>query len=209
MVLIVDNVIHNRELIKQNLEPFEINIKEADNGKIAVELCQLHSIDLVLMDIKMPIMNGYQATKLIKKHNPNIPVIAVTASTTAEDMKKIKEFKFDYNMRKPILKHDLFTGLMKFLPYSTMDKPLKENDSISSSLSFVNDPELKKKILPLFETAKNSNNIDDIKKLALVIQKITKDSKNKPLETYAQNLLLAVDNFDIEKMKNLLGKLPF
>ncbi len=209
MVLIVDNVIHNRELIKQNLEPFEINIKEADNGKIAVELCQLHSIDLVLMDIKMPIMNGYQATKLIKKHNPNIPVIAVTASTTAEDMKKIKEFKFDYNMRKPIFKHDLFTGLMKFLPYSTMDKPLKENDSISSSLSFVNDPELKKKILPLFETAKNSNNIDDIKKLALVIQKITKDSKNKPLETYAQNLLLAVDNFDIEKMKNLLGKLPF
>lgn len=198
MVLIVDNVIHNRELIKQNLEPFEINIKEADNGKIAIELCQLHSIDLVLMDIKMPIMNGYQATKLIKKHNPNIPVIAVTASTTAEDMKKIKEFK-----------HDLFTGLMKFLPYSTMDKPLKENDSISSSLSFVNDPELKKKILPLFETAKNSNNIDDIKKLALVIQKITKDSKNKPLETYAQNLLLAVDNFDIEKMKNLLGKLPF
>lgn len=42
------------------------------------------------MDIKMPIMNGYQATKLIKKHNPNIPVVAVTASTTAEDMKKIK-----------------------------------------------------------------------------------------------------------------------
>lgn len=51
MVLIVDNVIHNRELIKQNLEPFEINIKEADNGKIAVELCQLHSIDLSI--------NGY------------------------------------------------------------------------------------------------------------------------------------------------------
>lgn len=67
----------------------------------------------------------------------------------------------------------------------------------------------KRRYCPYLKLQKNSNNIDDIKKLALVIQKITKDSKNKPLETYAQNLLLAVDNFDIEKMKNLLGKLPF
>ena len=65
------------------------NILHAKNGQEAVEICKENlEIDLILMDLKMPIMNGFQATKLIKKFRPHLPVVAQTAYTRNDDKER-------------------------------------------------------------------------------------------------------------------------
>ena len=63
-----------------------IELIHAPNGQVAVDIClKNHNISLILMDIKMPIMNGYDATRIIRMENPNIPIIAITAYSSAVD----------------------------------------------------------------------------------------------------------------------------
>ena len=79
------------------------SILYAENGKEAVDICKANSdIDLVLMDIKMPIMNGFEATKLIKEFRANLTIIAQTAYSTIEDENKAIEFGFNDFISKPI-----------------------------------------------------------------------------------------------------------
>ncbi len=88
-LLIAEDEDHNYYLLEEILSELKINIIRATNGTEAVELCKSNSqIDLVLMDIKMPKMNGYEATKQIKLFRPNLSIIAQTAFSTEEDKNK-------------------------------------------------------------------------------------------------------------------------
>jgi len=89
--------------ILTKMSGFEFVIYRAENGKEAVNICETNDkIDLVLMDIKMPIMNGYDATKHIKKIRPNLPVVAQTAYSTEEDIEKALEAGCDHFIAKPV-----------------------------------------------------------------------------------------------------------
>ena len=69
----------------------DCHIIHAKNGKEAVEICQNNAnIDLVLMDLKMPILTGFEATKLIKEFRPNLPIIALSAYSSDKDKKNAK-----------------------------------------------------------------------------------------------------------------------
>ncbi|WP_051336002.1 response regulator [Aquimarina latercula] len=82
---------------------FEFVIYRAKNGKEAVEICEGNEkINLVLMDIKMPIMDGYDATKRIKKMRPDLPVVAQTAYSTEEDIEKALAAGCDDFLAKPV-----------------------------------------------------------------------------------------------------------
>ena len=90
-VLIVDDVPHNRDLIVSYLESYDLKINTADNGKMSVDLAMDLMPDLILMDIRMPGLNGYEATEIIKsnKKTKHIPIIALTASTTQTKKERI------------------------------------------------------------------------------------------------------------------------
>jgi len=80
----------------------KVKILHAKNGRDAISFCKDNSdINLILMDIKMPIMNGYEATKKIKKINPNIPIIAQTAYSTDIDRRNAVEAGCDDFITKP------------------------------------------------------------------------------------------------------------
>ncbi|NJM79851.1 MAG: response regulator [Flavobacterium sp.] len=82
---------------------YDFIIHRAENGRKAVEICEENTnIDLVLMDIKMPIMDGYEATKRIKKIRPQLPVVAQTAYSTEEDIKKAIDAGCDDFISKPV-----------------------------------------------------------------------------------------------------------
>lgn len=82
---------------------FDFIIHRAENGRKAVEICEQNTnIELVLMDIKMPIMDGYEATKRIKKIRPQLPVVAQTAYSTQEDIEKAIEAGCDDFISKPV-----------------------------------------------------------------------------------------------------------
>ncbi len=106
IVLIVEdgevNYIYLKAILKK-MKGFDFTIYRAENGKDAVEICTNDAaIDLVLMDIKMPIMDGYDATKRIKKIRPHLPIIAQTAYSTKEDINRALIAGCDDFVSKPV-----------------------------------------------------------------------------------------------------------
>jgi CheY-like chemotaxis protein len=113
-ILVVDDVDVNIELIKEILEGTNITILDAHNGQQAINSCvQFKNIDIVLMDIQMPIMNGYEATRQIKKIRPGLPIIAQTAYAFAEDVSKCMDAGCNDYIAKPFDRNKLIEILMK------------------------------------------------------------------------------------------------
>lgn len=111
VVLVAEDEEVNYLFIETLLED-EINLKceiiHAKNGAEAVEICKQNTnIDLVLMDIKMPLMNGYEALELIKEFCPDLPIIAQTAYSSASDKEKALLAGFDDFISKPIILEEL------------------------------------------------------------------------------------------------------
>lgn len=116
-ILVVEDDETSYELLKVIINGFGINtIKWAKNGEEAVKLCKENpAIDLVLMDINMPVMDGYQATKSIKAFKPDLPIIAQTAFAILGDREKSLEAGCDDYITKPIKKEELLEKMEKFL----------------------------------------------------------------------------------------------
>ncbi|MGQ1909602.1 response regulator [Marinifilum sp. RC60d5] len=115
-ILVVEDEEFNRIYFEELLNQIHCRVVIAKNGIEAVELCKNNSdIDLVLMDIKMPLMNGYEATQEIKKIRPNLPIIAQTAFALLGDKKKSLENGCDDYVSKPVKKDTLIKIIQKHL----------------------------------------------------------------------------------------------
>ena len=112
-ILIVDDEELNFELLNEILLETKADISRAKNGKAAVELCKENNFDLVLMDVKMPIMDGFTASSIILENNPQQKIIAQTAYAMAgEKEKAIKIGCVDF-ITKPIRSNILLTKISK------------------------------------------------------------------------------------------------
>ncbi|MFP4556691.1 MAG: response regulator [Bacteroidales bacterium] len=104
-ILIVDDIFVNRLLIKEIVKKIDAKCFEADNGKKAIEIFEDEEIDLILMDIEMPVMNGLETTKHIREKlsapKKNIPIIALTAHNPITFFEDYKDVGFNQLMTKP------------------------------------------------------------------------------------------------------------
>ena len=105
-ILIVDDYMVNRIILKEIIEDTGYVVFEATNGKEALDLLQDNKIDLILMDIEMPVMNGFEATKAIKNDKnqliKRIKVIGITAHDINDSSLEISDFSiFDGFISKP------------------------------------------------------------------------------------------------------------
>jgi len=115
VVLIVEDDDTNYLFLETALSKEKIKLLRASNGLQAVEMCrEFPEIRMVLMDIKMPIMNGYEATVRIKQYRPDLPVIAQTAYAMNEDRKKASTAGFDEYLAKPIRVAELIKLVRKY-----------------------------------------------------------------------------------------------
>ena len=116
-ILVAEDDASSLVLLKVYLDKLGVNILHAKNGKEAVDLFinNGHQIDLILMDINMPIMNGYDASMKIKAHNPTVPIIAQTAYAISGDREKALENGCDDYISKPINGKNLVSLIKKFL----------------------------------------------------------------------------------------------
>lgn len=89
-------------------------VDRAINGKEAIELARTNDYDLILMDINMPLMGGQEATKIIRKLFPNLPIIAQTAYTYEDEKIKLLDAGCNDVIFKPIKKELLFEVLQKY-----------------------------------------------------------------------------------------------
>ena len=110
-VLLVEDNLINVMVCKQILEKEELNVSVANDGLQGVEMVKTSHFDVVLMDIQMPIMDGYTATKEIRKFNKNIPVIALSASVFMEVKDQIEESGMNGFIFKPFNPDDLLSQI--------------------------------------------------------------------------------------------------
>jgi len=114
-ILIVEDNTANLYLLKTYLKKTNVNIVEIMDGKKAVDICLNNKdIDLVLMDIKLPEMNGYDATMLIKQHRKDLPIIAQTAFAMEADVISATEAGCDDFLAKPIFQEKLFAAISNY-----------------------------------------------------------------------------------------------
>lgn len=87
-ILIAEDEEPNYLLLKEILSDLNCNILWAEDGKKAIEICKNHPVDLILMDLRMPLVNGFEATQQIKSFLPDVPIIAQTSYASDVDMQK-------------------------------------------------------------------------------------------------------------------------
>jgi CheY-like chemotaxis protein len=115
-ILIVEDVESNFLYLRAVLSKFNATVFWALNGVEAIKICEDEkSIDLVLMDLQMPEMNGYEATKILKKKYPELPIIAQTAFAMSEDREKALDSGCDDYLAKPIKSKDLLSVVGKYI----------------------------------------------------------------------------------------------
>ncbi|WP_227657591.1 PAS domain S-box protein [Candidatus Magnetaquicoccus inordinatus] len=119
-ILLVDDSEENRLLIAAYLKNAAYALQIAENGKSALEMMRLHSFDLVLMDVQMPVMDGYSATRTWREiekqeHRPRLPIFALTAYALQEDIAQSLEAGFDQHIAKPIKKKTLLEMIARVL----------------------------------------------------------------------------------------------
>lgn len=115
-ILIAEDVESNFLYLKAVLSKLNATILWAKNGIEAVEMCdQDQTIDLILMDLQMPEMNGYEATLVLKKKYPHLPIIAQTAFAMSDDREKALDAGCDDYLAKPIKSKDLLGVVGKYI----------------------------------------------------------------------------------------------
>lgn len=115
-ILVVDDNQVNLLIISEVLKKLNINYLLAENGQIAIDLCKENLFDIILMDINMPILNGLEATNILKnQYKIKTPIIALTANSLEGDKNKYLEEGFDDYLSKPFNINDFLELVKKFL----------------------------------------------------------------------------------------------
>lgn len=131
-ILLVEDNEMNRMVACNSLELLDIDITEVKNGKEAIEAVRNKVFDLILMDIQMPIMDGMEATKIIRKDlKINTPIVALSANVFKSEIEACKAIGMDDYITKPFEEHVLVKTILKFLkgkkknrPNSDMQQPI-------------------------------------------------------------------------------------
>jgi PAS domain S-box-containing protein len=125
VLLVEDNVV-NQFLAKKILDKWQLHSDIADNGKVAIEKFKQNNYDIILMDVQMPEMDGYEATAYIRNKMPdpksNIPIIALTAFALKGEAEKCVEMGMDDYISKPFNQTNLYEKMLKLIKKDSKHK---------------------------------------------------------------------------------------
>ncbi|MCP5046951.1 MAG: response regulator, partial [bacterium] len=199
-IIVADDIDYNREILGAYLEPWNFNIRFACNGKEAVHLAEEKPPDLILLDIKMPVMDGYEASGIIKARDDlkDIPIIAVTASTLKEEEEAIKQTCDGY-LRKPISQTALIKEAMKYLEHTVKEK----TGAIKTPVEEKTTPPTESELKTLYELALDGN----LGEMARYLEKLRKEKSQ--CELFCSQLLIIARTYqDRQALEFLKGYLP-
>jgi signal transduction histidine kinase/CheY-like chemotaxis protein len=137
ILLAEDNTI-NQKVMQGLLKDTGLELVCVENGLEAYELLKKEKFNLIFMDVHMPIMDGYEATKNIRKHSAfdAIPIVAMTADVMPEDIKTIKECGMQDHLAKPIDVSFLYETIINYLKVENNHSEIKENDTNCDLISY-------------------------------------------------------------------------
>ncbi|MDM8526857.1 response regulator [Anaerolineales bacterium HSG24] len=207
-ILVVDDKWTNRQFLIHLLEPFGFFLKEARNGQEAIEIWEEWHPHLIWMDIRMPIMDGYEATRQIKarmeetSHNPRTVIIALTAGVLKEDKSSVIEAGCDDIVYKPFQEANVFELMDKHIGVKYIYQ--KENASTSRTYTDLSDPAYirsRMSTLPpdLLATLEQVVVRIDMELIAETIEKVSEHD-----HVLAKQLTKLADDFEYEKILSLI-----
>jgi PAS domain S-box-containing protein len=202
-ILVADDKPDNRFLLCELLRPVGFDVMEASNGVEALAACELWSPHVVLMDMRMPVMDGYEATRRLKskKTDRNIAVIAVTASAFDDSKKQVMASGVDAYLRKPFRAEELFAVMEQCLGlrYVFADKTAKTpGHAQAASLTPDSLTMLPQELVQAMRQAVSEG---DIARLTETISHVAKVDSD-----VARALQALADRYDYEKISQLLEK---
>jgi CheY-like chemotaxis protein len=217
-VLIADDVVSNRELLKGFLTDSDLTVFEAENGQEAVEYAREYKPDLVLMDLKMPVMDGYEAIRAFKgdKALQSIPILVFTASVMKDEEMSLEEAACDGYLKKPIHWGEFVSQLKRFLPHTVLGggkekppagakleikAPIPEETRAGAAEVF---PLLRDELSDKCEKVKNRFIIDEIESFAVEIKTLGTQYKLPLLTDWGEKLFREIQSFDMEQLPKTL-----
>ena len=211
-VLIVDDIDVNRELISEYLSDQPFEILHASNGEEAINVVKMERPDLVLMDVRMPKLNGIEATRLIREDEAisKTPIIAVTASVVEDKRSDKKRGVFDYILYKPLSREKLNQCLTGFLDIESMTMASEQHydsiDRLNQELASAPDVFCKQiyDYESLLDQARNSGNFGGMESLLDELCGLATEFELPELKEVVGALRKANQSFDIEQSQKLL-----
>jgi signal transduction histidine kinase/DNA-binding NarL/FixJ family response regulator/PAS domain-containing protein len=219
MILVVDDVLSNIMAVEGLLDEMGLEIISADSGEMALEILKTASPSLILLDIRMPNLNGYQVAEKLRSDPKfkNVPLIALTASVSAQTDQELS-IHFDGFLYKPTNKAELVNVLMKYLPYKN-SSPDSSFNQIDESLNLKINPEISNKLseilailnhdfLPVYSLIKDGMVLFRIEEFGVNLLEFAQKYQFEYLENYAKLLLNHVDNVNLVELSSTLNEFP-
>ncbi len=141
-VLVVDDGVENRQLVRLLLEEVGLRVSEAENGQVALDLIAAQSFDLVLMDMQMPVMDGQTATRTLRERGCALPIIALTANAMKGFEQELEAAGFSGYQTKPIDVDALMADLAARLDGQAAAAELPETETETEGVVSANPPSL-------------------------------------------------------------------
>lgn len=212
-VLVVDDVEFNRTLLKEILTKKGLDVITAENGYESLVIAEEIQPNVILMDIRMPVMDGYEASTKLKasEKTKHIPVIALTASTLGTKNTQKEELAFDGFLLKPVSTAKLFEELKKYLEIkgSTDKELLVDNNIVQEQTTTVSNELInlvENEILTIIKKLRVVLKISGVKTLSNILLETSKKYNLASLLDLANELKISTENFDVEIIKSNVEK---
>ncbi len=215
-VLVADDVGHNRSYLKDALKNSNITVLEAENGLVAYYMIKENIPDLIISDIQMPGLDGFELLEKVKSDIAlmHIPMIAYSASVMKTQEERILKSKFNGLLIKPVKVSELYLELIKYLPHKRLepDKTV-ENKTLTDQLDTVKDlPELVNSLQTYYNNEWGRfeliQPIDEIYEFGKQLISLGNKHIAPVITDYGNDLLIAAESLDIKSIITLIKGFP-
>lgn len=211
-ILIVDDVELNRDVVRNYLNGTGLSVLEAADGEQAIDICRTTQPALVLMDIRMPDLDGIEATRIIKEipENSELPVIALTASIGVSDWGKAGSL-FEGYLTKPVSQSGLVDTIKRYIPVASVQQPtgdteIKEQVKLPYVISLEALQNLENTVVPLWQKAEKSGVFADAEAFAYALDEVGKSHRLEGFVHLAKEVHEAVRNYEIDDLEKVFGE---
>lgn len=208
-ILLVEDMQSNIALVKAFMDDANLNLIIAENGLEGIEKLKANKVDLVLMDLQMPVMDGYEALGRIREmpRFKKVPIIALTASAMKDEADKIKA-SFSGYLRKPVTRYVFFNELKKFLEHDEVkiQAPAVEKNYFEIELDEKVLSEIRRRLSAKFRNIRDGMLIDEIRDFAAEVISFAEENSLPEFKKNAEAFSDAAGNFDPVKIKFYIEK---
>ena len=201
--LVVDDVAENRDILSKFLTAIGVEVRQAENGRGAIEQTQESLPDIVFMDVRMPEINGPEAAQKIWEEfgHAALKIVAVSASTLAHEQEGYLSLGFDAFISKPFRTEQIYDCLSKFLgvEYQYADEDETLSDSTPLNLEEITIPE---DLLSRLKAAAESYRVGELKKSLGALEQAGEDGQR-----LGAHLRGFVNNYDMEAILDILTRI--